>query len=78
MPIYNFRSKETGEITEVTLRISQLDQYKTDNPQLEQVHLSAPGLASGHKSARQLAGSDWNDLLKGIKNNSGKGNTIKT
>jgi len=78
MPIYNFRSKETGEITEVTLRISQLDQYKTDNPQLEQVHLSAPSLASGHKSARQLAGSDWNDLLKGIKNNSGKGNTIKT
>jgi len=78
MPIYNFRSKETGEITEVTLRISQLDQYKTDNPQLEQVHLSAPGLSSGHKSSRQLAGSDWNDLLKGIKKNSGKGNTIKT
>lgn len=78
MPIYNFRSTETGEITEVTLRISQLDQYKTDNPQLEQVHLSAPGLTSGHKSARQLAGSDWNDLLKGIKKSSGKGNTIKT
>jgi predicted nucleic acid-binding Zn ribbon protein len=78
MPIYNFRSTETGEITEVTLRISQLDQYKTDNPQLEQVHLSAPGLTSGNKSARQLAGSDWNDLLKGIKKNSGKGNTIKT
>ena len=35
MPTYNFRNKETGEETEVILRMSALDQYKSDNPNLE-------------------------------------------
>lgn len=78
MPVYNFKNKETGEITEVTLRISELDQYKADNPLLESVILSAPNLTSGYKSARQLAGSEWNNHLNNIKKSSGKGNTIKT
>ena len=78
MPIYNFRNKQTGEVTEVSLRISELDKYKEDNPDLEQAHLSAPGLTSGHKSARQLAGGDWNNMLDNIKKKSGRGNTIKT
>lgn len=78
MPIYNFRNKQTGEITEVSLRISELDKYKEDNPDLESVILSAPGLTSGHKTARQLAGGDWNNMLDNIKKKSGRGNTIKT
>ena len=78
MPIYNFRNKQTGEITEVSLRISELDKYKEDNPDLESVILSAPSLTSGHKSARQLAGSEWNNMLSNIKKKSGRGNTIKT
>ena len=78
MPIYNFRNKQTGEITEVSLRISELDKYKEDNPDLESVILSAPALTSGHKTARQLAGGDWNNMLDNIKKKSGRGNTIKT
>ena len=36
MPTYVFKHKETGEITEVTLPISQLDQYKEDHPDADQ------------------------------------------
>lgn len=78
MPTYNFQNKQTGEVTEVSLRISELDKYKEDNPDLEQVILSAPQMTSGHKTARQLAGGDWNNMLDNIKKKSGRGNTIKT
>lgn len=36
MPIYQFKDKTTEEIIEKSMRISQLDQFKTDNPNLEQ------------------------------------------
>ena len=78
MPIYEFKNNETDEVTEVTLKISEYDQYIKDNPNMTRVYTKAPALTSGHKSARQLAGSDWNDHLKRIKANSGKDNTIKT
>lgn len=32
------RNKETGEITEVTMSYTKLDQYLLDNPQLERFH----------------------------------------
>ena len=42
MPTYDFRNKETGEITEKFMRISEKEQYLKDNPHLEQVLLCAP------------------------------------
>lgn len=42
MPTYDFRNKDTGEITEVFMRISEREKYLADNPHLEQVLLSAP------------------------------------
>jgi len=78
MAIYNFKNKETGEIFEKTLRISDLDEFKENNPELTQVILSAPKLVSGHTTARQLAGSEWNDHLKSIKKGAGKHSTINT
>ena len=78
MSFYNFKDKESGEVTEVSLRISDLDQYKTDNPNLEQVHLSAPATISGTKSAMRTAGKDWENHLDRMKKGSGRGNTINT
>ena len=40
--------------------------------------MSAPKLVTGHTTARQLAGTEWNDKLKEIKKNAGKGSTINT
>jgi|AACY02.1.fsa_nt_gi hypothetical protein len=78
MPIYEFKDNETNEVHDVMLKISEYDQYLNDNPNMKRVYTVAPALTSGHKSARQIAGSDWNDHLKRIKAGAGKNNTIKT
>jgi hypothetical protein len=53
MPTYNFRNKDTGEETEITMSMSELDQYKEDNPHLEQfltVHLELLEVKEQHVS----------------------------
>jgi hypothetical protein len=37
MPTYVFRNKETGEQFEKILKMSELDSFRVDNPQLETV-----------------------------------------
>jgi hypothetical protein len=48
MPTYDFRNKETGEVFEKIMRISEKEQYLLDNPQLEQTITSAPAVAGDH------------------------------
>ena len=43
MPTYNFENKETGEITQEIMKISERDEYLENNPHLKSVMLSAPG-----------------------------------
>jgi hypothetical protein len=38
MPTYDFKNKETGEISEHRMSYTVLDQFKKDNPHLEQYH----------------------------------------
>ena len=78
MPIYEFKDNETNEVHDVMLKISEYDQYIKDNPNMTRVYTKAPALSSGQKTARQIAGTEWNDHLKRIKANSGKNNTINT
>lgn len=35
MPMYDFYNKETGEVTEHRIALSELDKFKEDNPNLE-------------------------------------------
>jgi hypothetical protein len=79
MPQYDFKNKETGEITEVTLRISEYDDFVANHPELVRYFgaSSAMGLISGRRDAYSMAGKDWQDHLKRIKAGSGKDNTIK-
>jgi len=50
MPNYNFRDKETGEETEVFMRISELDEFKANNPNLVQFLTGAPSMIGGTAS----------------------------
>lgn len=34
MPTYTFKNNETGEVKEIILRMSELDDYKENNPHL--------------------------------------------
>ena len=65
MPTYNFRNKDTGEETEIVMRISELDQYKENNPHLEQFLTRAPAIARGHGSTRQFD-SGFKEVLQKI------------
>ena len=66
MPTYNFRNKETGEEFEKEMRIAELDQYKADNPHLEQFLTGAPSTISGTNLNRKIP--DWHkDNLKEMK-----------
>ena len=39
MPIYEFKNKETGEIEEHMMRISEQEQFLKDNPQIGRAHV---------------------------------------
>ena len=44
MPTYNFRDTNSGEEIEISMRISELDQYKLDNPHMVQFLTRAPSI----------------------------------
>lgn len=77
MPIYTFRNKKTG--TEITENISMARrEEKLATGEWEQVITGIAGMISDSKSPMTRAGKGWQDRLKEIKKNSGKGNTINT
>lgn len=51
MPSYDFINKETGEVTEHRMSYTKLDEFKTENPHLEQYHSAAniPILGDGQR-----------------------------
>ena len=53
MPTYSFRDKTTGEVFDKILRISEREQFLTDNPNLEQVLLQAPQVSTNSVSGNQ-------------------------
>ena len=78
MPTYNFRNKETGEETEVLMRISELEKYKEDKPHLEQFLKAPPRLVSMLGSLHSRTSDGFKDVLNKIKDGSGSNKTIKT
>lgn len=78
MPTYSFRNLKTGEEIEIILRISELDQYKEDNPHLQQFIGKAPENVGMVKDMYSRVPDGFNDVVKQIKKGSGLRNTIKT
>lgn len=73
MPIYTFRNTQTGEEKDYTLRISELDQFKSDNPHLTQI-ITPKGMISSHNIKPD---SGFRDVLKSIKK-ANRGSNINT
>lgn len=78
MPTYNFRNIQTGEEFELTMKISELDEYKQNNPDMQQFLTSAPTLAREASDIISKTPDGFNDVLKSIKKASGKNHTIHT
>jgi len=66
MPTYNFLNKETQEVTEVMLRISELDKYKADNPQLEQCHITAVAIGDPVQLGVRRQNGDFREIMQHI------------
>tara|TARA_B100001094_G_scaffold331521_1_gene400151 strand:+ start:6706 stop:6954 length:249 start_codon:yes stop_codon:yes gene_type:complete len=68
MPLYDFQNKETGEVVEYNISISEYDNFIKDNPDLKRVILKAPGLtSSGGQGALQRAGDGWKEVQDKVK-----------
>lgn len=78
MPTYNFLNEDTGEQTEVYMKISELDEYKQNNPHLKQQIIKAPVLGDSMRLGVRKTDSNFNDLLKHIKKGNSKGITKST
>ena len=62
MPVYTFKDKETNEIFDINIRMSELDDYKKEYPNHERYFDEAPGLVSGSLKSD----SGFNDVLTKI------------
>lgn len=74
MPTYTFRNKDTNEIFEEILKISELDQFRLDHPELETIITAANTI----RGLDQKPDSGFRDVLTRIKSASARNNTINT
>lgn len=74
MPLYDFKNKETGELTEVSLSMSQYDEYCANNPHLERYHAGAPTIGDPIRLGLKKPDDAFRDKLKDIKRKHYKSN----
>jgi hypothetical protein len=74
MAIYSFRDKVSGEITEVSMRMSEREQYLLDHPNLEQIHLQAPSCSDPASLGIRKPAAGFRDLVSHIKKNNIRSN----
>lgn len=76
MPTYDMKNVKTGEVEEMFLKISEKEAMVESG---EWVQVLAPlNIISQQGSTLSKTDNGWRDILKTIKKNSGRGNTIKT
>jgi len=62
MPTYDFYNSTTNEIEEHFLKISELDDFKTNNPHLERL-VSAPSIVGTVGSIDSKTPDSWKEVL---------------
>jgi hypothetical protein len=70
MPTYSFRNIETDEVFDRFMKISEREQYLTDNPTFETV-MTAPNV-TGELTSRMKPEQGFRDILKEIKRKTNK------
>ena len=69
MPTYEFKDTNTGKTFEKTLKISEYDQFKKDNPHLQQIISSGQNVIESARLGRMKPDQGFRDLLSSMKNN---------
>lgn len=74
MPTYDFRHKETGEIIEKVMKISERDEFLRDNPQYESVILGAPSIGDPIRLGLKKPDQGFREVLQKAKAAHPRGN----
>ncbi len=77
MPIYTFKNLNTDEIEEHTLRISEYDKFKEDNPHLERYIDGSPGMSDPVRLGLKKPSDGFREVLRKIQKGS-PGSKINT
>jgi len=67
MPNYTFRNNETDEVFDITMSISERDQYVQNNPHLTQLITGAPSIGDPHRLGLKKPDEGFRDVLRNIK-----------
>ena len=63
MPNYTFEDTNTGEVYEMTMRISERDEFVKDNPHMNQLITGAPMIISGVGSGGVKPGGGLDEVF---------------
>lgn len=66
MPNYTFQNKDTGEEFTLTLSMAEREEYLTNNPNIEQIIVSAPAIGDPFRLGRVKPDSQFRERLKHI------------
>jgi len=77
MPTYEIQNQKTGEVKEVFCSWKDKDKELKKHGKDWKYLIGAPATTTRGINVIKRAGSGWNDVLKTIKKNSGKDNTIE-
>ena len=75
MPNYTFKNKETEEVIELNMKISERDEYVKNNPHMQQLITGAPAIGDSVRLGIRKTDGEFNSLLKHIKKGNEKGIT---
>lgn len=74
MPFYTFRDETTQQIIEKSMRISELDEFKLQNPHLTKLIVGAPSIGDPVRLGRKKPDAGFRDVLKNVQHHHKKDN----
>ena len=74
MPTYNFQHKETGEIIELVMKISERDSWLQEHPEYESVIIGAPLIGDPIRMGIRKPDQGFREVLQKAKAAHPKGN----
>ena len=74
MPTYTFQDVNTGDIIEESMKISELDEFKQNNPHLKQKIVGAPSIGDPARLGRMKPDDGFRDVLRNVQHHHKKDN----
>ena len=75
MPTYTFRDENNNQqVLEKSMRISELDEFKLQNPHLTQLIVGAPSIGDPVRLGRVKPDAGFRDVLKNVQHHHKKDN----